>query len=791
MKYKELIESMTLEEKASLCVGGDYWHSKNIERLNIPSITMSDGPHGLRVQKTKADNLGINESEISTCFPASSTIANSWNKEAAFLLGKSLGEEASYENVDIVLGPAINIKRTPLCGRNFEYFSEDPYLTGVLATEYVKGLQLNGVGACVKHFAVNNQENRRRTINAVVDERTLREIYLKAFEMIVKEAKPWSIMSAYNKLNGKYCNENQELMNILRKEWKFNGLVITDWGAENDRVSGLIAGNEIEMPGGRGNGKEEIIQAVKEGKISEEYLNEVVSRILEYAFKASEREYLKEYDRNEHHNIARSLAEDSIVLLKNEENVLPIKNRKIAVIGDMAKNPRYQGAGSSTINPYKLTNLLDCLKEQGFECTYAQGYERIESENDEKLRKEAIEIAKSNEIVVICVGLTENFESEGMDRTKLDIPDNQNKLIEAIYNVNRNIVVVLSNGSPILMPWKDKVKAIITGYLGGEAGAEAMSNCLSGRVNPSGKLAETYPLKLEDTPCFNYYPGTEVSVEYKEAIFVGYRYYDKVQKEVLFPFGYGLSYTKFEYSSLNISQDTNNIIVKFKIKNVGTVSGNEIAQVYVGKEDSKIYRAKKELKGFKKVELQPDEEKEVIIKIGKQDLAFFDVSQGKWSIEPGIYDIYIGKNIQDIVLSEKINIESSNVISDKKYPADYINGTIDNVSDKDFEEILGHKIPTRYIDLQDLTDENTLEQFKNTKIGKVIFEHEMEKMNELMKVQNVNKATKVMMDLQKPLKKFYEKKSSKYTKEMVEEFIKTAKKDEENLNLDFVKLYLK
>ena len=458
MKYKELIESMTLEEKASLCVGGDYWHSKNIERLNIPSITMSDGPHGLRVQKTKADNLGINESEISTCFPASSTIANSWNKEAAFLLGKSLGEEASYENVDIVLGPAINIKRTPLCGRNFEYFSEDPYLTGVLATEYVKGLQLNGVGACVKHFAVNNQENRRRTINAVVDERTLREIYLKAFEMIVKEAKPWSIMSAYNKLNGKYCNENQELMNILRKEWKFNGLVITDWGAENDRVSGLIAGNEIEMPGGRGNGKEEIIQAVKEGKISEEYLNEVVSRILEDAFKASERETLKEYNRQEHHNIARKLAEDSIVLLKNDEDILPIKNKKVAVIGDMAKRPRYQGAGSSTINPYKLTNLLDCLKEQGFECTYAQGYERIESENDEKLRKEAIEIAKSNEIVVICVGLTENFESEGMDRTKLDIPDNQNKLIEAIYNVNRNIVVVLSNGSPILMPWKDNVK---------------------------------------------------------------------------------------------------------------------------------------------------------------------------------------------------------------------------------------------------------------------------------------------------------------------------------------------
>lgn len=455
----------------------------------------------------------------------------------------------------------------------------------------------------------------------------------------------------------------------------------------------------------------------------------------------------------------------------------------------MAKRPRYQGAGSSTINPYRLTNLLDCLKEQGIECSYAQGYERVESENDVTLREEAIKVAKNSELVILCVGLTENFESEGMDRFTLDIPANQNKLIEEICKVNKKVVIVLSNGSPILMPWKDDVQAIITGYLGGEAGAEAMVNCLTGKVNPSGKLAETYPLSLEDTPCYNYYPGTEVSVEYKESIYVGYRYYDKISKNVLFPFGYGLSYTTFEYSNLNVEEDEEDIIVRLKIKNTGKVAGKEIAQVYIGQENSKIFKAKKELKGFEKVELEPEEEKEVMIKISKDELAYYDVNQNKWNIEKGTYNIYVGENVEDIVL--KANLEIDGTTINKEFPSIYMTGNIEDVSDTDFEEILGHKIPTRYIDLKDLTVENTLEQFKNTKIGKKIFDHEMEKMDKLMKEQNVNKATKVMMDLQKPLKKFYEKKSSKYTKEMVEEFINTAKKDEENFDLDFVKLYLK
>ncbi len=789
MKYKELINKMTLEEKASLCVGKDYWHSKDIKRLNIPEITMSDGPHGLRVQKSKADNLGINESEISTCFPASSTIGNTWDKKTAYKLGKMLGEEAIYQGVNIVLGPAINIKRSPLCGRNFEYFSEDPYLTGIMGTEYVKGLQENNVGACVKHFAVNNQENRRRTINAVIDERALREIYLKAFEMIVKEAKPYSIMSAYNKLNGTYCSENKKLLDILRKEWNFQGIVITDWGANNDRVKGILAGNQLEMPGGRGNGKKEIIEAVKSGEIQEQYLDEIVEKILQIAFKVNESKQLQDYDRKQHHQIALEMAEEAVVLLKNDNNILPLKNRKIAVIGDIAKTPRYQGAGSSTINPYQLENAFNCFLEEGFDISYAKGYGRIETEEDEKLIKEAIKISKENDIVVIFAGLTENYESEGMDRTTLDLPQNQNKLIKEISKYNKNIVVSLSNGSPITMPWKDDVKAIITGYLGGEAGAKAMVNCLIGKTNPSGKLAETYPLKIEDTPCYKNYPGTEVSVEYQESIFVGYRYYDTNKINVLYPFGYGISYTEFEYSNFKVEEDEN-IKLSFTIKNVGDIKGKEIAQIYIGQEKPIIFKPTKELKAFKKVELEPGEEKIVNIVLPRETFEYYNVETKKWSIEEGEYNILVGKSSEDIVLKQKINIKSNDKNISKEYPEVYKKGDIQKVIDNEFEQLLGTRIPKRYIDLQDITEENTLEQIKETKVGKAIYQNQMIKMNKLLKEQNVNKATKVMMDLQKPLKKFYEKKSSKYTKEMVEQLIQIAKSDLEFEECEFLKKYI-
>lgn len=785
MKYKNIINKMTLEEKASLCVGKDYWNSENIERLNIPSIKMSDGPHGLRVQRENGDNLGVNKSEVAICYPSSATIANSWDKNVAYKFGKTLGEEAKSENVNIVLGPGVNIKRSPLGGRNFEYFSEDPYLTGIMATQYVKGLQSNNVGACVKHFAVNNQENRRRTVNVVVDERTLREIYLKAFEMIVKEANPWSVMSAYNKLNGKYCTENEVLLNILKKEWNFDGIVITDWGAENDRVKGLLAGNELEMPGGRGNGKEEIIQAVKEGKVSEEYLNEIVDRILNIAFKCKVIEH--NYNKEEHHEIAMKLAQESIVLLKNENNILPINKRKIALIGDMAKNPRYQGAGSSTINPYKVENAYDCFIQNEIEVDYAKGYNRIETDEDKELINQAVEVAKNKDVVILFLGLTENYESEGMDRTNLEIPKNQIKLIESIYSVNQNIIVVLSNGAPITMEWKDKAKAIITGYLGGESGAKAMVNCILGKVNPSGKLAETYPIKLEDTPCFNNFPGTEVSVEYKEAIYVGYRYYDKNNIKVLYPFGYGLSYTTFEYSNLNVK----NNIVSFKIKNTGKVKGKEIAQVYVSQCNPTIFKPLKELKGFAKVELEPDEEKEVNITLDDSAFQYYNVQNKKWEIESGEYKILVGKSCESIELECKIHIDSKDEKPEADFPEVYRNGKIQNVTDEDFEKLLGQKIPDRYIKLEDISEENTLEQIKNTKVGKVIYENQIQKMNKLLQEQNVNKATKVMMDMQKPLKKFYEKKSSKYTKEMVDELINIAKNDLDYKECKFANEYLK
>ena len=792
MKNKEIIDKMNIEEKASLCIGDTYWTSKSIERLHIPSIKMSDGPHGLRVQNDKADNLGINESEISICFPALSTIGNSWSKEAAFLLGKSIGEEAKKEKVNIVLGPSINIKRSPLCGRNFEYISEDPYLTGILGMEYVKGLQSQNVGACVKHFAVNNQENRRRTINVVIDERTLREVYLKAFHMIIENAKPWSIMSAYNKVNGEYCSENAYLMDkILRKEWQYKGIVISDWGAENNRISGLNVGHELEMPGGRKNGIEEIIDAIKTGKLEEIKLDEAVDRIIETTKKISKNEACTEYSQESHHKIALQLAEESIVLLKNGDNILPIKENKIALIGDMAKVPRYQGAGSSTINPYKVENAYDNFKEQKIEFEYAKGYERIETEKDKELLKEAIKIAKRNKLVVIFAGLTENYESEGVDRTTLEMPANQNKLIEEISKVNSNVIVVLSNGAPITMPWKEKVKGIMTGYLGGEAGGKAIVNCLLGKINPSGKLAETYPLKIEDTPCFKNYPGTELTVEYKESIYVGYRYYDKIDKEVLFPFGYGLSYTNFKYSDLKINKIKDKYDISFTIKNIGNVIGKEVSQIYVRQKDAKIYKPDKELKQFEKVELSPNETKKVSIVLTTKDFSYYNSETKQWSVEDGEYDILIGKSSRDIVLQEKIHIKSQDDKIKSAYPEAYKIGNIQNVTDEEFETILKAKIPNRQLEIKDITDENTLEQIKNTKIGKVIYENQIEKMYKLLKEQNINKATKVMMDMQKPLKKFYEKKNSKITKTMVDELLKIAKNNKENTECAFLKEYLK
>ncbi len=787
MVYQEIVKKMTLAEKAQICVGADYWNTKGFEKYKIPKMRTSDGPHGLRVQKAKADNLGINKSEEAICFPALSTVGNSWNKKMAYMLGKALGEEARAEKINIVLGPSINIKRTPLCGRNFEYFSEDPYLTGILGAEYVKGLQSQNVGACVKHFAVNNQENRRRTINVVIDERTLREIYLKAFQLIIQKSKPYSIMSAYNKVNGSYCSENKHLMDILRNEWSYKGIVISDWGGENNRVEGIKVGHELEMPGGRGNSVQDIIKAVESGEVKEEQLNEIVDRIIDVANKTKNLKETK-YNKEEHHNIALKIAEESIVLLRNEDKILPLKEEKIAIIGDMAKFPRYQGAGSSTINVYKLENALDCFRKNNIKYEYAKGYERIESKNEENLRKEAIKIAKKNNVVVLFAGLTENAESEGMDRTTLDLPKNQNRLIEEISNVNKNVIVVLSNGSPITMPWKTKVRAIITGYLGGESGAKAMVNCLIGKINPSGKLAESYPAKLSDTPCFRNYPGTELTVEYQEGIYVGYRYYDKMNTKLIFPFGYGLSYTEFEYSDLKVVRDDDKINIYFKIKNIGKIKGKEIAQIYIKQKNSKIFKPEKELKGFKKIELEPNEKKDVLITLDKSAFEYYNVETKKWSIESGKYQILIGKSSKNIELQEDIEIASKDTNIKKRYSQKYYDGNVQDLTDKEFGDLLGGVIPNRHINLSEINEENTLEQIKQTIIGKKIYENQIKKMNELFQEQKVNEATKIMMDLQKPLKKFYEKKNGKITKEMVEALLEIARNNEDRDALILEKL---
>ena len=780
MENVDLIKKMTLEEKASLCVGGSYWKSKGIERLGISEIVMSDGPHGLRFSKLDPKKLGLNDSEVSTCFPTGATIANTWNKELVYKLGKALGLEARSKGINIILGPAINIKRSPLCGRNFEYFSEDPYLTGILGSMYVNGVQSENVGVCVKHFACNNQENRRMTVNVVVDERTLREIYLKAFQMIVKNSKPWSIMSAYVRLNGVYCTENKYLLDdILRKEWGFNGIVISDWGAENDRVSGIKAGQELEMPAGSGDGVNEIINAVKSGEIKESELDKIVDRILTIALRGKNNK-IKQYNQEKHHKLAEEIAEDAIVLLKNENNILPIsKNKKIALIGDMAEKPRYQGAGSSRINAYKIENIIENFKINGLNFEFAKGYERIEDgRKDKHLIKEAVEIAKNSDYAIIFAGLTENYESEGLDRVSLNIPENQNKLINEVCRVNKNVIIVLQNGSPIQMPWINKVKAVVTGYLGGEASGLSMYNCLVGNINPSGKLAESYPMKLEDTPCYKNFPGSEVSCEYKESIYVGYRYYDKIKKEVLFPFGFGLSYTEFKYSKLKIEQIKNTLKVSFKIKNIGKVKGKEIAQVYVSQKEPIIFKPEKELKGFEKIELEPGEEQEVVIKLDRSSFEYYNVKEKKWSVENGKYYILVGKSSRNIVLKEEIKIKSGDINIDKKYGNSYETGNIKNVTDKEFEELLGYKIPDRKFKLEEASEYNTIEQLKHTKVGKLIWNEGIKKMHALMREQKINQALEIMVFLQKPLKRVYLDKRNKITKEMVEEFLVFAKNGE-------------
>ncbi|AZK48658.1 glycoside hydrolase family 3 C-terminal domain-containing protein [Paenibacillus lentus] len=696
MKHTEIIKKMTLEEKASLMSGKDFWQTQNIDRLGIPSMFLADGPHGIRKQQAAADHLGLNASLPATCFPTAATVANSWNPELGEKIGRYLGKEAVAQKVNVLLGPGVNMKRSPLCGRNFEYFSEDPYHAGKMAAGYIRGIQSQGISACVKHFAANNQEERRMSIDTIVDERTLREIYLTAFEIAVTEGKTKTVMSSYNKLNGEYTNENLHLMReILRKEWNFEGVVVTDWGGSNDRVAGLLAGNELEMPTTAGETNEDIIRAVRSGELKEEVLDECVDRLLELVF-STEEVFKKisstEFDAEEHHRAAREAAEESIVLLKNEDHILPLKaGVKVAVIGDFAQNSRYQGAGSSIVNPTILDHTLDYLQEAGIASVgYEPGFERYGKRSQRKIDR-ACALAKQAEVVLLYLGLDEVTEAEGLDRQSMKIPQNQVDLLHELYKVNSNIVVVLSCGSAVEMPWIDKVKGLVHGYLSGQAGAGAILRVLSGKVNPSGKLAESYPLRYEDTPAYYHFPGKEVSVEYREGLYIGYRYYDTANVEVLFPFGYGLSYTTFEYSDIQVIEEG----VVFKITNTGSRAGMEVAQLYIGCKTGEIFRPKKELKGFTKVSLQAGETKTVMIPFDDKTFRYFNVKTDRWEVEQAEYVIMVGASSADIRLTETLVVEGTNAplpYDQEKLPS-YYSGQVSKISQEEFESLLGWKVP--------------------------------------------------------------------------------------------------
>ena len=732
LKHADIIAQMTLEEKASLCDGFDYWHSQGVDRVGIKSISLNDGPHGIRKKGDPEQNKGetnILKGVPAICFPTASATACSWDPELIKKMGEALGDECLKEQVSVLLGPGTNIKRSPLCGRNFEYFSEDPLLAGEMAAAFINGVQSKGIGTSLKHYAANNQETRRMTVNTVADERTLREVYLAPFEIAVKKAQPWTVMCAYNRLNGEYCAENKWLLtDVLRDDFGFEGIVVTDWGAENERVPGLLAGQELEMPTSSGDGTRKIVEAVENGTISEEVLDKAVDKLIELSKKGEKVLGTYTYDAAAHHKIAREIAAQCMVLMKNDGKVLPLKkDAKLAVIGEMAKKPRYQGAGSSLINPIQLDSAYDTMTEMGIAFDYAPGYSTAKKNktSDDTFVAEAVEKAKNADVAVLFIGLTDEFETEGNDRKHLSIPALHNRLVGEVLKVNKNVVVVLSGGASIEMPWADNVPAILNGFLTGQASGSAVCDVLFGDVNPSGKLAETYPYALEDNSSANYFPGTPVSVEYRESIYVGYRYYDKVEKAVRFPFGHGLSYTEFEYSDIKLSadsiKDTDTLAVSFKVKNVGDRDGAEVAQVYVNDVESIIYRPVKELKGFKKVFLKAGEEKEVTITLDKRAFAYYNVKLGDWHVESGEFKILVGASSRDIKLTASVQVASTveaEIPDYRESAPSYYTGNIMHVDDNEFKAILGHDIPQSERDKsQRLTILNTLEDAADGKWG--------------------------------------------------------------------------
>lgn len=696
MKYRDIISKLSVDEKCHLLSGRDFWSTYSVAAKGIPSIMLSDGPHGIRKQEGAGDQLGLNGSVPATCFPTAATIANSWDPALGEQIGECLGEEAACQGVSVLLGPGLNIKRSPLCGRNFEYFSEDPYLAGKMAAGYIRGIQKNGVSACPKHFAANNTELRRQASDSVVDERTLREIYLTNFEIAVKEGRPRCIMSSYNMINGVYANENEHLLQeILRDQWGFDGFVVSDWGAGNDFVEGVRAGSHLEMPSTGGDSAEYLKKALAEGKISEDLVDRRVDELLDVVFSthsAVQAYEGKTFDVEAHHRMAEKACEESIVLLKNEGGILPLKEgTKVAVIGDFAKTPRYQGAGSSVVNPTKLEATMDVIGSFPFDLAgYAQGYPRV-GEGDPALQAEAAALAKKADVVLLYLGLDEISESEGLDRSHMRLPQSQIDLLLAVAGVNPNVVVVMSAGSSVEMPWLDQCRALVHGYLCGQAGASAVLKVLLGQVNPSGKLNETYPVAYGDVPSAPYFPAKERSVEYREGLYAGYRYFETADKPVLFPFGFGLSYTSFEYSDLTVTEKE----ASFVITNTGDREGAEIAQLYVSAKAPKVYRPALELKGFAKVRLQVGESSRVTIPLDDKAFRYFNTKTDRFEIDGGEYEILIGASCEDIRLRGTVTVQGTDAplpyaLSD--VPS-YTCGSILQVSDEEFTKLLGHPVP--------------------------------------------------------------------------------------------------
>jgi len=653
-KIKELVAKMTLEEKAKLFTGSDFWHTEGLERLGIPSMLVTDGPHGLRKQVKAVDHLGLSESKTAICFPSGSALAASFNPELAEKVGTELGKIASSEDVGVILGPAMNIKRSPLCGRNFEYLSEDPYVSGKMAAGLVKGIQKEHVGACPKHFLANNQEYYRMTSNSVVDDRTLREIYLAGFEQMVKESDPASIMCSYNKINGTYASENKKfLTDILRDEWNFDGFVMTDWGACNDPVDSIKAGLDLAMPGPAEENVKKIREAVENGDLDESVLDRAAERILKAVFAAYEDgKQKKEYDFAAGHEAARQAEAECAVLLKNESHALPLsEGEKVLFIGDFTKAPRYQGGGSSHINPYRVSSVWDQVKDK----------ENVSYEGGSL--EQAVRAAGEADKVVIFAGLPDDYESEGIDRKHLNIPEEQVRLITEISKAAKSTVVVLHNGAPVAMPWIDGADAVLEVYLGGEAVGEAAADLLYGKVSPSGRLAETFPVRIEDTPCYPYYGVEKEDVVYREGIMVGYRHYETMKRDVLFPFGHGLSYSHFSYQNLRVDQkevtDQDTIRVSVDVTNDGTMKAKEVVQLYVERRSGEVVRPVRELRGFEKVELECGETKTVSFCLDKRAFAYWNEGAGDWMVETGEHMIQIGKSAHEILLQELVHVTST------------------------------------------------------------------------------------------------------------------------------------